>query len=35
MPMCLVQTERLPFLTINTAPGPLEWDVGLFHRAHM
>ena len=35
MPMWLVQTENLPFLTISGAQGPLEWDVGLFFRARL
>jgi len=35
MPMWLVQTDSLPFVTINGAQGPLEWDVGLFYRARL
>jgi hypothetical protein len=35
MPMWLVQTDSLPFLTISKAHGPLEWDVGLFYKARM
>lgn len=35
MPMWLVQTDSLPFLTISSAQGPLEWDVGLFYRARL
>ena len=35
MPMWLVHTDTVPFLTINGADGPLEWDVGLFYRARL
>lgn len=35
MPMWLVQTDKLPFLTISGASGLLEWDVGLLYRARL
>lgn len=35
MPMWLIETAQVPFLTINSAPGPLEWDVGLFYKARL
>lgn len=35
MPTWLLQAEKVPFVTINTLQGPLEWDVGLFHKARL
>jgi len=35
MPTWLIQAEKVPFVTINTLAGPLQWDVGLFHKARL
>ena len=35
MPMWLIQADKLPFVTVDTMQGPLEWDVGIFYKARL
>lgn len=35
MPIWLIQADKLPFVTVDTQPGPLAWDVGEFYKARL
>jgi len=35
MPIWVIQADKLPFVTVDTQPGPLPWDVGVFYKARL